>query len=87
MSRPRYQMLMPGGGERLRFLDESLLVLKTDGGALAHYEYIAAPSAKIHHNGNSSRMAGSTNHPSPSASLIKCSSVSRPGCYFGAAII
>ena len=46
MLRQRYQMLEPGGGEKLRFLDDSLLVLKTDAGPLAHYEYIAAPSAK-----------------------------------------
>jgi quercetin dioxygenase-like cupin family protein len=39
-------LLEPGGGETLRFLDDSLLVLKTDAGALTHYEYIAAPSAK-----------------------------------------
>jgi mannose-6-phosphate isomerase-like protein (cupin superfamily) len=41
-----YQMLEPGGGEELRFLDDSLLVLKSDDGAMAHYEYIAAPAAK-----------------------------------------
>lgn len=46
MPKQRYQMLEPGGGETLRFLDDSLLVLKTDGGSLAHYEYIAAPAAK-----------------------------------------
>lgn len=46
MSKQRYQMLEPGSGEKLRFLDDSLLVLKTDGGPIAHYEYIAAPSAK-----------------------------------------
>jgi quercetin dioxygenase-like cupin family protein len=39
-------MLAPGAGEKLRFLDDSLLVLKTDAGPLAHYEYIAAPAAK-----------------------------------------
>lgn len=42
----QYQMLEPGAGEKLRFLDDSLLVLKTNGGPLTHYEYIAAPSAK-----------------------------------------
>ena len=42
----RYQLLEPGAGETLRFLDDSLLVLKSDGGPIAHYEYIAAPSAK-----------------------------------------
>jgi mannose-6-phosphate isomerase-like protein (cupin superfamily) len=45
MSEP-YQMLEPGAGEKLRFLDDSLLVLKADDGEVAHYEYIAAPSAK-----------------------------------------
>ncbi len=40
----------PGGGEVLRFLDESELVIKDPGdhggGAVAHYEYIAKPAAK-----------------------------------------
>jgi quercetin dioxygenase-like cupin family protein len=40
-----YVLLEPGGGEKLRFLDDSVLILKTDGGPLTHYEYIAAPSA------------------------------------------
>ncbi len=53
-----YLMLEPGGGEKLRFLDESELVIKTSGApgddAIAFYEYVAAPSAKgspqhIHH--------------------------------------
>jgi quercetin dioxygenase-like cupin family protein len=39
-------MLEPGAGEALRFLDDSLLVLKASEGSLVHYEYIAAPSAK-----------------------------------------
>lgn len=42
----QYQMLEPGAGEALRFLDDSLLVLKASEGSLVHYEYIAAPSAK-----------------------------------------
>jgi mannose-6-phosphate isomerase-like protein (cupin superfamily) len=42
----QYQLLMPDAGEALRFLDDSLLVLKADDGTVAHYEYIAAPSAK-----------------------------------------
>jgi uncharacterized cupin superfamily protein len=53
-----YFLLKPGGGESLRFLDDSELILKAAGddvdGALAHYEYIAKPAAKgspqhIHH--------------------------------------
>jgi len=43
---PGYQMMEPGAGEVLRFLDDSLLVLKANEGPLTHYEYIAAPSAK-----------------------------------------
>lgn len=39
-------ILEPGAGEVLRFLDDSMLVLKADDGAVAHYEYVAAPSAK-----------------------------------------
>lgn len=44
-----YLMLEPGGGERLRFLDDSILLIKavsepTHGAA--HYEYIAQPAAK-----------------------------------------
>jgi mannose-6-phosphate isomerase-like protein (cupin superfamily) len=50
MSGQKYLLLEPDGGEQLRFLDDSLLVIKTAGGrgesALTHYEYIAAPSAK-----------------------------------------
>ena len=46
MSKPRYQMLAPGDGETLRFLDDSLLIIKASRGSLAHYEYVAAPSAK-----------------------------------------
>ena len=59
MPTQNHLVLEPGGGERLRFLDNSTLLLKTlgeqpDGGALAFYEYIAAPAAKgspqhIHH--------------------------------------
>ena len=45
-----YRMLEPGGGESLSFLGDSLLLLKTPGdeadGAVAFYEYIAAPSAQ-----------------------------------------
>ena len=45
-----YRMLEPGGGERLRFLDDSVLLLKTPGGsadgAVAFYEYVAEPAAK-----------------------------------------
>lgn len=39
-------MMEPGVGEALRFLDDSLLILKANDGPLTHYEYIAAPSAK-----------------------------------------
>ena len=39
-------MLDPGGVEQLRFLDDSLLVLKHGSGPLVHYEYFAAPAAK-----------------------------------------
>lgn len=39
-------MLEPGGGEKLRFLDDSLLVLKNGSGPLIHYEHFAAPAAK-----------------------------------------
>lgn len=46
MSRPRYQMLAPGDGEKLRFLDDSLLIIKAGNDSIAHYEYSAAPSAK-----------------------------------------
>lgn len=59
MPTQNHLVLEPGGGERLRFLDDSTLLLKTvgeqpDSGALAFYEYIAAPAAKgspqhIHH--------------------------------------
>lgn len=45
-----YLLLNPGGGESLRFLDGSELIIKDDGdiatGAAAHYEYIARPAAK-----------------------------------------
>lgn len=53
-----YLLLKPGGGEILRFLDDSELIIKVPGddgtGELAHYEYIAKPAAKgspqhIHH--------------------------------------
>ncbi|MFN0008744.1 MAG: cupin domain-containing protein [Planctomycetota bacterium] len=50
MTGQKYTMLAPGGGEQLRFLDDSLLVLKDDGErsgtGITTYEYIAAPSAK-----------------------------------------
>lgn len=39
-------MVEPDGGETLRFLDDSKLVLKAQVGELTHYEYVAAPSAK-----------------------------------------
>ena len=46
----KYLMLEPGDGERLRFLDNSLLVLKAGGaqadGMPAFYEYTAEPAAK-----------------------------------------
>ncbi|MBI5364731.1 MAG: cupin domain-containing protein [Planctomycetes bacterium] len=49
MSNPSYLLLQPGGGERLRFLDDSVLVIKDAGspvdGGVAHYEYIAEPAA------------------------------------------
>jgi quercetin dioxygenase-like cupin family protein len=50
MTQQKYQMLAPGGGEQLRFLDDSVLVIKEggepSGTGIATYEYIAAPSAK-----------------------------------------
>jgi mannose-6-phosphate isomerase-like protein (cupin superfamily) len=50
MSTHNYLLLNPGGGENLRFLDDSELIIKTPGndvdGDLAHYEYIAKPAAK-----------------------------------------
>lgn len=50
MTLQNYQMLAPGSGEQLRFLDGSVLVIKEDGqrtgSGIATYEYIAAPSAK-----------------------------------------
>ena len=58
MARHTYSMLEPGGGELLRFLDDSVLLIKTPGngadGAVAFYEYIAQPAAKgspqhVHH--------------------------------------
>ncbi len=58
MAQPTYLMLEPGSGERLRFLEDSELILKISGahadGTVVHYEYVAAPSAKgspqhIHH--------------------------------------
>lgn len=42
----RYQMQAPDAGEVLRFLDDSILVLKGGDGETSHYEYVAAPSAK-----------------------------------------
>lgn len=59
LSAERYLVVEPGGGERLRFLDDSALFLKTTdeatGGAVAFYEYLAAPAAKgspqhVHHS-------------------------------------
>ena len=45
-----YLLLQPGGGESLRFLDDSRLILKGGGGApggsTVFYEYVAAPAAK-----------------------------------------
>ena len=58
MAQQTYIMLEPGSGERLRFLDDSELILKASAadadGSLVHYEYVAAPSAKgspqhVHH--------------------------------------
>ncbi len=50
MSTHNYLLLSPGGGESLRFLDDSELIIKTSSedvdGGLAHYEYIAKPAAK-----------------------------------------
>lgn len=49
MSSQPYLFLSTGGGERLRFLDDSELIIKAPGdepGAPAHYEYVAKPSAK-----------------------------------------
>jgi mannose-6-phosphate isomerase-like protein (cupin superfamily) len=50
MSTRNYLLLSPGGGESLRFLDDSELIIKTSGndtaGGLAHYEYVAKPAAK-----------------------------------------
>lgn len=50
MPAQNYLLLKPDGGESLRFLDDSELIIKADGGsqegALAHYEYIAKPAAK-----------------------------------------
>ncbi len=50
MSTQTYLLLKPGGGESLRFLDDSELIIKTPGnitdGAMAYYEYIATPAAK-----------------------------------------
>jgi quercetin dioxygenase-like cupin family protein len=50
MSTKPYSLLKPGAGERLRFLDDSELVIKDPGdettGEAAHYEYIAIPAAK-----------------------------------------
>ena len=50
MSTQMYSLLRPGDGERLRFLDDSELIIKDPGGqgegAVAHYEYIAKPAAK-----------------------------------------
>ncbi len=58
MTAQTFLHLEPAGGERLRFLDDSELIIKSSGdptdGAPAHYEYLAAPAAKgspqhIHH--------------------------------------
>lgn len=50
MSGEKYLVVGPGGGERLRFLDNSALLLKTTGehsdGTLAFYGYLAEPAAK-----------------------------------------
>jgi quercetin dioxygenase-like cupin family protein len=50
MPDPAFLALQPGGGESLRFLDDSLLVIKSasaqPGGEIVHYEYFAAPAAK-----------------------------------------
>lgn len=50
MHEEKYELLAPGDGEQLRFLDHSVLVIKADGerfgNGIATYEYIAAPSAK-----------------------------------------
>lgn len=50
MPNQSYALLRPGGGEILRFLDDSQLIIKdasdSSEGALAHYEYIAKPAAK-----------------------------------------
>lgn len=50
MANSTYTMLKPGGGEVLRFLDDSQLLIKdasdASQGGVAHYEYIARPSAK-----------------------------------------
>jgi mannose-6-phosphate isomerase-like protein (cupin superfamily) len=50
MPAPSFVLLPPGQGERLRFLDDSELVIKAAGaaseGSVAHYEYIAQPAAK-----------------------------------------
>lgn len=54
----QYLSVEPGGGERLRFLDNSALFIKTTGeqtnGSVAFYEYLAEPAAKgspqhVHH--------------------------------------
>lgn len=42
----KHQLLAPDAGEVLRFLDDSLLIIKADDGHMTHYEYVAAPSAK-----------------------------------------
>ncbi len=58
MPQQSFLLLEPRAGERLRFLDESELILKTSGvdakDGVIHYEYVAAPAAKgspqhIHH--------------------------------------
>ncbi len=50
MSNQAYTLLKAGDGERLRFLDESELIIKDAGndaeGVVAYYEYIAAPAAR-----------------------------------------
>ncbi|MFY9342993.1 MAG: cupin domain-containing protein [Planctomycetota bacterium] len=49
MSTQPYLFLNAGGGEKLAFLDDSELIIRTPGdetGAPAHYEYVAKPAAK-----------------------------------------
>lgn len=50
MSSPSYLLLHSRGGESLRFLDDSELIIKSAGDTAcdvpAHYEYVAKPAAK-----------------------------------------